>query len=397
MSSSNDIVTLNVGGQIYTTTRATLTRYPNSRLGATFSVGQGAPRGSGGASRPFGGAPRPVMNVSMLNRSPSLDVLRDEQGRFFIDRDGVAFRHVLNFLRLGRLVLAEGFKELDLLEEEASFYRIQPLLDALREMARDKDQDDDEHNAYGYDPWDYTMYQPRKAPAVQGYPDRIVYLNVGGHFYTTTIGTLARYPDSKLGKEFRDEVRQNTYDTYDCLPVLWDDRGRFFIDRDGMVFRHVLNFLRLGELVVPDGFRELRLLEKEAEFYKIKGLIRAVRVTMGKDPGGDEHNAYGYDPWSIADSVVSLNVGGHIYTTARSTLTRYPDSMLGAMFGGDLRTLQDDQGRYFIDRNGRLFEHVLNFLRTSQLVLPEDFKELPLLEMEADFYQIKPLIEALKS
>ncbi|KAI8505298.1 hypothetical protein Bbelb_174070 [Branchiostoma belcheri] len=99
----------------------------------------------------------------------------------------------------------------------------------------------------------------------------------------------------------------------------------------------------------------------------------------------------------MSSSIVTLNVGGHIYTTARSTLTRYPDSMLGAMFGGDLETLRDDQGRYFIDRNGRMFEHVLNFLRTGQLVLPEDFKELPLLEMEADFYQIQPLIEALKT
>ncbi|XP_035663809.1 BTB/POZ domain-containing protein kctd15-like isoform X2 [Branchiostoma floridae] len=97
------------------------------------------------------------------------------------------------------------------------------------------------------------------------------------------------------------------------------------------------------------------------------------------------------------DSVVSLNVGGHIYTTARSTLTRFRDSMLGAMFGGDFDALRDDQGRYFIDRNGRLFQHVLNFLRTSQLVLPEDFKELPLLEMEADFYQIQPLIESLQT
>ncbi|XP_035691331.1 BTB/POZ domain-containing protein KCTD6-like [Branchiostoma floridae] len=100
---------------------------------------------------------------------------------------------------------------------------------------------------------------------------------------------------------------------------------------------------------------------------------------------------------SSSDSVVSLNVGGHIYTTARSTLTRFRDSVLGAMFGRDFDALRDDQGRYFIDRNGRLFEHVLNFLRTTQLVLPEDFKELPLLEIEADFYQIQPLIEALKS
>ncbi|CAH1232510.1 KCTD21 [Branchiostoma lanceolatum] len=100
---------------------------------------------------------------------------------------------------------------------------------------------------------------------------------------------------------------------------------------------------------------------------------------------------------SSSKDIVTLDVGGHVYRTTITTLTRYPDSMLGAMFSGDLGTLQDDQGRYFIDRDGTLFRHVLNFLRTSQLVLPEDFKELPLLEMEADFYQIQSLIEAVKS
>ncbi|XP_078688086.1 uncharacterized protein LOC144920086 [Branchiostoma floridae x Branchiostoma belcheri] len=93
---------------------------------------------------------------------------------------------------------------------------------------------------------------------------------------------------------------------------------------------------------------------------------------------------------------VTLNVGGHIYTTSLSTLTSYPDSMLGAMFSGDLPTGRDDQGRYFIDRDGELFRFVLNFLRTTELLLPDDFKEISQLKKEADFYQIQPLIEALR-
>ncbi len=32
---------------------------------------------------------------------------------------------------------------------------------------------------------------------------------------------------------------------------------------------------------------------------------------------------------------MTLNVGGVLYTTTRSTLAKYPDSMLGAMFGGE--------------------------------------------------------------
>lgn len=41
------------------------------------------------------------------------------------------------------------------------------------------------------------------------------------------------------------------------------------------------------------------------------------------------------------------------------------------------------------------FSYVLNFLRTSELTLPRDFKETELLRKEADFYQIEPLIQCL--
>jgi len=53
--------------------------------------------------------------------------------------------------------------------------------------------------------------------------------------------------------------------------------------------------------------------------------------------------------------LVSLNVGGCVYSTSLSTLQRYSDSMLGAMFGGDLPTVRDTHGNYFIDRDGPLF------------------------------------------
>lgn len=69
--------------------------------------------------------------------------------------------------------------------------------------------------------------------------------------------------------------------------------------------------------------------------------------------------------------------------------------MLGAMFRGDFPTARDSQGNYFIDRDGPLFRYVLNFLRTSELTLPLDFKEFDLLRKEADFYQIEPLIQCL--
>ncbi|MBN3306931.1 KCD21 protein, partial [Amia calva] len=69
--------------------------------------------------------------------------------------------------------------------------------------------------------------------------------------------------------------------------------------------------------------------------------------------------------------------------------------MLGAMFTGRLPLARDGRGRCFIDRDGRVFRHVLNFLRSDTLDLPRGFGELALLRREADFYQIRPLMEAL--
>lgn len=93
--------------------------------------------------------------------------------------------------------------------------------------------------------------------------------------------------------------------------------------------------------------------------------------------------------------LVSLNVGGVIYSTTRTTLTKYPDSMLGAMFNGNMKTTMDGKGNCFIDRDGILFRYILNFLRSGELCLPEHFRDLEQLEKEADFYQIQPLLESL--
>lgn len=92
---------------------------------------------------------------------------------------------------------------------------------------------------------------------------------------------------------------------------------------------------------------------------------------------------------------VSLNVGGELYTTTLDTLTRCRDSMLGAMFSGQIPPLRDRRGYVFIDRDGKVFRHILNYLRSSSLDLPDVYAELPLLRREADFFQIRPLLEEI--
>ena len=95
-------------------------------------------------------------------------------------------------------------------------------------------------------------------------------------------------------------------------------------------------------------------------------------------------------------SVVNLNVGGQIYTTSLATLTKYSESMLGAMFSGRFAAQKDPNGNYFIDRDGAMFRYILDFLRNGELRVLENSHEFGLLLKEAEFFQIPTLTDAVK-
>lgn len=96
-----------------------------------------------------------------------------------------------------------------------------------------------------------------------------------------------------------------------------------------------------------------------------------------------------------SNEIIELNVGGHSYTTSKTTIISYPDSMLARMVTGQLPSATDGKQRIFIDRDGPLFRHILNFLRDKRLNLPENFSEYAQLRQEADFYRIEPIINFL--
>lgn len=87
--------------------------------------------------------------------------------------------------------------------------------------------------------------------------------------------------------------------------------------------------------------------------------------------------------------VIELNVGGHVFTTLRSTFCKHADSMLARMFSGDFAPAhQDSQGRYFIDRDGTHFGTVLAYLREQPIKVPHNYEERSALIAEAVFYQV---------
>ncbi|KAL4641646.1 BTB/POZ domain-containing protein KCTD8 [Arapaima gigas] len=101
----------------------------------------------------------------------------------------------------------------------------------------------------------------------------VVELNVGGQVYVTKHSTLVSVPDTTLHAMF---ARRPLRD----LPR--DSRGRFFIDRDGFLFRYVLDFLRDRQLVLPDHFPEKERLQREAEHFQLAELLRLLAPRVAK-------------------------------------------------------------------------------------------------------------------
>jgi len=87
---------------------------------------------------------------------------------------------------------------------------------------------------------------------------------------------------------------------------------------------------------------------------------------------------------------VKLNVGGSLHYTTIGTLTKH-DNMLRAMFSGRMEVLTDADGWILIDRNGKHFGSILNFLRDGQIPLPDTKRELLELQAEAKYYCIEEL------
>ncbi|XP_057468403.1 FH protein interacting protein FIP2-like isoform X1 [Actinidia eriantha] len=100
----------------------------------------------------------------------------------------------------------------------------------------------------------------------------------------------------------------------------------------------------------------------------------------------------------VFSSLVRLNIGGKKFCTTVDTLTqREPDSMLSAMFSGRHTLCQDsEKGYVFIDRDGKHFRHILNWLRDGVVPTLKDTQYLELLR-EAEYYQLLGLIDGINA
>jgi BTB/POZ domain-containing adapter for CUL3-mediated RhoA degradation protein len=108
---------------------------------------------------------------------------------------------------------------------------------------------------------------------------------------------------------------------------------------------------------------------------------------------------------------VKLNVGNHLFLSSFDTLTK-EDTMFKAMFSGRMEVVQDSEGKkkvlrifkyllnkigwVLIDRDGKHFNIILNYLRDGTLHLSDCIQTLNELLHEAKFYCIQSLIEIIE-
>eukprot|EP00033_Pygsuia_biforma_P002609 GCRY01002888.1.p1 GENE.GCRY01002888.1~~GCRY01002888.1.p1 ORF type:complete len:140 (+),score=14.26 GCRY01002888.1:73-492(+) len=85
-------------------------------------------------------------------------------------------------------------------------------------------------------------------------------VNVGGQVFGTSLQTLLKYQDSHLAKLFSSPG------------INVDGNGHYFLDRDGESFKHVLNYLRTGEVFFEGSQESLDMLKEESFFYGLPSL-----------------------------------------------------------------------------------------------------------------------------
>ncbi|KAM6459958.1 BTB/POZ domain-containing adapter for CUL3-mediated RhoA degradation protein 2 isoform 1-T2 [Liasis olivaceus] len=95
---------------------------------------------------------------------------------------------------------------------------------------------------------------------------------------------------------------------------------------------------------------------------------------------------------TLGNKYVRLNVGGSLYYTTVQVLTRH-DTMLKAMFSGRMEVLSDKEGWILIDRCGKHFGTILNYLRDNTVILPKNRQEIKELMAEARYYLIQGLVD----
>jgi hypothetical protein len=166
----------------------------------------------------------------------------------------------------------------------------------------------------------------------------IVRLNIGGELMATLRSTLTCVANSTLARMFDGSWNQ---------PLHYDRYGNIFLDFDPILFGHLLEQLRIME---SNNSQVFHAPPSHSLVIPFKKMLEK----LGLNP------AQGTD-----SEIITLNVGGEIIMTYRTTLTQISDSKLAAIVSTNQSTIVDENGRIFLDLNPKLFRHLLSQLHSE--------------------------------
>ena len=165
--------------------------------------------------------------------------------------------------------------------------------------------------------------------------EKVIKLNVGGQYFSTSKTTLVADKNSMLGIMF------SGYHEFSK-----SDDGSYFIDADGTYFHIILNFLRgritdINEL--PKDEEVLLKLRAEADFYQLSTLKELITVALAKGPrisqkwvSGFFYNSSGCLRTSDHLNFQCLNLDGIAFSNIlfKHGVTFRNSSLVGASFAG---------------------------------------------------------------
>ncbi|EAW83124.1 hCG1775407, isoform CRA_c [Homo sapiens] len=241
-----------------------------------------------------------TMALGLLVKYPdsALGQLRIEStldgSRLYITGNGVLFQHVKNWLGTCRLPLTETISEVyelcAFLDKRDITY--EPIKVALKTHLEPRTLAPmDVLNEWTAE---ITVYSPQQ----------IIKVYVGSHWYATTLQTLLKYP----------ELLSNPQRVY------WITYGQtLLIHGDGQMFRHILNFLRLGKLFLPSEFKEWPLFCQEVEEYHIPSLSEALAQCEAYKSWTQEKESENEEAFSIRRLHVVTEGPGSLVEFSRDT------------------------------------------------------------------------------
>lgn len=96
-------------------------------------------------------------------------------------------------------------------------------------------------------------------------------------------------------------------------------------------------------------------------------------------------------PSPASSNFLKLNVGGTVFSTRKSTLSKFEGTYLSALASGTFDDDRDLDGAVFIDRDPRYFQQILNFLRDPAAPQEWDIEDAGLIH-ELTFFGLKDII-----